>query len=234
MAFAWFALSNAKKVTVLVLYCFVSSFVAFFVMSEPPEVIYKVLVVGPPAVGKTCLIRRYVHGVFTSATPTTVMVDFSMKVVPQPSRTVNLRLWDIQGQEQPGYLGRTYYGGAVGAVVVCDASKADTLKEAVSWKKDIETKVFLPGTSDEPVPCFLCCNKCDLTTPPKEDMDRFCDANGFVGWLPTSGMKDINVCAAFNSLISAIDRSMPVQERKEEESPAPFPRRPKKDSRCKC
>jgi small GTP-binding protein len=202
---------------------------------ENPEIIYKILIVGPPSVGKTCLIRRYVHGVFTPATATTIMVDFSMKVLVQPDRTVNLRLWDIQGQEQPGYLGRTYYGGAVGAMIVWDVTKKDSLQEALAWKKDIDSKVFLPGESREPIPTFLCCNKCDLVEPNKAEMESFCEANGFAGWMATSGMKDIGVSQAFSTLVNIIDRSVPKSFAKGDKEPNPFPnQKPKKEDRCRC
>ena len=205
-------------------------------MSDAPEVIYKFLIVGPPGVGKTCLIRRYVHGVYTSGIAATVMVDFSMKVVAQSNRTVNLRLWDIQGQEQPGYLGRTYYGGAVGALVVADCTKPATLDDALLWKADISSKVFLPagGTTQgsgnagavsanedhgDAIPCILCLNKCD--TPgglpkSKAELNDFCEKNGFMGWVATSGMKDIGITPAFDQLIGHVDRALPSGEEDEE------------------
>jgi Ras-related protein Rab-32 len=41
-------------------------------MSEQQEFIYKILVVGNVAVGKTSLIKRYVHGIFSTSYKTTV------------------------------------------------------------------------------------------------------------------------------------------------------------------
>jgi GTPase SAR1 family protein len=42
------------------------------IMSE--EFIYKILVVGNVAVGKTSLIKRYVHGIFSTSYKTTVFL----------------------------------------------------------------------------------------------------------------------------------------------------------------
>mmetsp|Transcript_21027 Transcript_21027/g.26606 ORF Transcript_21027/g.26606 Transcript_21027/m.26606 type:complete len:91 (+) Transcript_21027:46-318(+) len=43
--------------------------------------LYKIIVIGDYAVGKTCIIKRYCEGVFTPHYKLTIGVDFAVKVV---------------------------------------------------------------------------------------------------------------------------------------------------------
>lgn len=58
----------------------------------------KICMLGGFSVGKTSLVRRYVHSVFSDAYLTTVGVKIDKKIVTLPDRTVNLILWDLAGR----------------------------------------------------------------------------------------------------------------------------------------
>ncbi|MXQ87561.1 hypothetical protein E5288_WYG000021 [Bos mutus] len=81
-------LSKPKKITV----CRPEKF------CEPHESehLFKVLVIGELGVGKTSIIKRYVHQLFSQHYRATIGVDFALKVLNWDSRTlVRLQLWDI-------------------------------------------------------------------------------------------------------------------------------------------
>lgn len=42
---------------------------------------------------------------------------------------------------------RVYYKDSVGGLVVFDLTRRSTLESALKWKKDIDSKVFLPNSS---------------------------------------------------------------------------------------
>lgn len=66
------------------------------------EHLYKLLVIGDLGVGKTSIIKRYVHQNFSSHYRATIGVDFALKVLHwDPDTVVRLQLWDIAG-ESPG------------------------------------------------------------------------------------------------------------------------------------
>uniref|UniRef100_A0A8C2WW66 Ras-related protein Rab n=1 Tax=Cyclopterus lumpus TaxID=8103 RepID=A0A8C2WW66_CYCLU len=149
------------------------------------ELLFKVLVIGDLGVGKTSIIKRYVHQIFSQHYRATIGVDFALKVLQWNNDTViRLQLWDIAGQERYGNMTRVYYREAVGALVVFDVTRASTFDAVLKWKDDLDSKVTL--NHGRPVPAVLLANKCDQLAPQQPKLDSFCRENGFVGWFETS------------------------------------------------
>jgi len=116
------------------------------------EYLYKVLVVGDIGTGKTSIIKRFVHNIFSMHYKSTIGVDFALKVINWDANTiVRLQLWDIAGQERFGNMTRVYYKEAVGAMVVFDVTRVGTFDAVAKWKNDIDCKVTLPP-DDRPIP----------------------------------------------------------------------------------
>jgi len=172
------------------------------------EYLYKVLVVGDIGTGKTSIIKRYVHNIFSAHYKSTIGVDFALKVINwSPNTIVRLQLWDIAGQERFGNMTRVYYKEAVGAIVVFDVTRAATFDAVQKWKNDIDCKVTLPP-DERPIPVVLLGNKIDLAkesfqkTP--SQMEKYCEENGFSGWFETSAKENQNIEKAFKFLVSKI------------------------------
>ncbi|CAD7691506.1 unnamed protein product [Nyctereutes procyonoides] len=184
---------------------------------ETREHLFKVLVIGELGVGKTSIIKRYVHQLFSQHYRATIGVDFALKVLNWDNRTlVRLQLWDIAGQERFGNMTRVYYKEAVGAFVVFDISRGSTFEAVLKWKSDLDSKVHLPNGS--PIPAVLLANKCDQKkdggqNPPQ--MDQFCKEHGFTGWFETSAKDNINIDEAARFLVENIlanHQSFPNEE----------------------
>lgn len=172
-------------------------------MQQSNELLFKLLVVGDMNTGKTCLVRKYVHGIFYTGTRPTVGVDFAIKALTYKENTCTLQLWDIAGQERYRNMTRTFYQNAVGAVVVVDITNKATLKAAELWKQDIDAKVFVGGTNN-PLPVMLLLNKCDLgegECGTNAEIDEFVSKNKFVGWMKVSAQDGTNVNEAFEKMI---------------------------------
>eukprot|EP01061_Rhynchopus_euleeides_P022378 TRINITY_DN3646_c0_g1_i1.p1 TRINITY_DN3646_c0_g1~~TRINITY_DN3646_c0_g1_i1.p1 ORF type:complete len:228 (+),score=79.32 TRINITY_DN3646_c0_g1_i1:77-760(+) len=168
--------------------------------------LFKVLVVGDYAVGKTSLIKRYTTGEFSGQYRITIGVDFCSKDLEVDGKAVTLQLWDIAGNERFGSMTRVYYKHAAAAVVVFDLTRRGTLESARKWRTDVNAKVVLPN--NEPVPMLLVANKCDIKTPEtqalKEELDAFARENGFFAWVETSSLANLNIDHCFSMLAAKV------------------------------
>uniref|UniRef100_A0A7N6BLF7 Ras-related protein Rab n=1 Tax=Anabas testudineus TaxID=64144 RepID=A0A7N6BLF7_ANATE len=184
-------------------------------ITSPPssqELLFKVLVIGDLGVGKTSIIKRYVHQIFSQHYRATIGVDFALKVLQWDNDTViRLQLWDIAGQERYGNMTRVYYREAVGALVVFDVTRASTFDAVLKWKEDLDSKVTL--NHGRPVPAVLLANKSDQVVSQPSKLDSFCRENGFVGWFRTSAKENTNIEEAARCLIGHILNNEEVTER---------------------
>lgn len=167
------------------------------------EHLFKVLVVGDLGVGKTSVIKRYVHQIFSQHYRATIGVDFALKVLHWDTDTViRLQLWDIAGQERYGNMTRVYYREAVGALVVFDVTRSSTFDAVLKWKQDLDTKVTL--NHGRPVPAVLLANKSDQVAVQHPKLDSFCKENAFVDWFETSAKENTNIEEAVRCLVEHI------------------------------
>ncbi|KAK1900098.1 Ras-related protein Rab-38 [Dissostichus eleginoides] len=145
------------------------------------EHLFKILVIGDLGVGKTSIIKRYVHQNFSPNYRATIGVDFALKVLNWDQETVRLQLWDIAGLPplRPSPNGR---------------------------KEDLDSKLSL--ANGKHVATVLLANKCDqgrdVLTNNGIKMEQFCQENGFVGWYETSAKENINIDEAANCLVKHI------------------------------
>jgi small GTP-binding protein len=86
---------------------------------------------GSSAVGKTSLVRRFVHSVFSERYLTTMGVKIDRKPVRVDDCEVNLVLWDIHGSDEFARMFSTYLRGAAGALLVADGTRAATIATAL-------------------------------------------------------------------------------------------------------
>eukprot|EP01120_Amphizonella_sp_Union-15-10_P012761 TRINITY_DN5756_c0_g1_i1.p1 TRINITY_DN5756_c0_g1~~TRINITY_DN5756_c0_g1_i1.p1 ORF type:complete len:258 (-),score=60.02 TRINITY_DN5756_c0_g1_i1:128-901(-) len=197
------------------------------VKKDGKDLLIKVLVIGDVGTGKTSIIGRYAHGVFSQRYKATIGVDFAWKAVNwSDDLTIRLQLWDIAGQERFGQMTRVYYKDALGVFIVYDVTRPNTFDAVSKWKDDVNKKVTFLGT-DDPIPTVVLANKVDLVekegreqTP--SDLDSFCDEQGILKWFETSAKENIGIDAATQFLIKKILEKMaqvpkeePVEEKKE-------------------
>lgn len=117
---------------------------------------------GAFAVGKTSLVRRFVHEVFDDRYKTTLGVKIDTKVVSKPAEDVKLIVWDMEGVDQADRSAelvnsklKAYLNGVHGVLLVADGTRSSTIEVARRLKAWVQ--VACPG-----VPVLLMLNKADL------------------------------------------------------------------------
>ena len=119
----------------------------------------KICLLGDFSVGKTSLIRRYIHDEFSADYHATVGVQIHQykDSVDTGDHAVELAqvIWDIEGSRFGQELVANYVLGSAGAVVVGDATRRDVVSSMAS-----HARIFLGIMPGRPV--VFAVNKCDL------------------------------------------------------------------------
>ncbi len=134
-----------------------------------PLFVFKVIIIGAGAVGKTSLLHRFVENNFNFRYKLTIGADFLSKVIegyPNPDTTCKLQIWDIGGQDRYKFLRSSFFDGANGALVVFDISRWHTFEELSEWLSDLHE------FAGEGVPFILIGNKSDLIKEVFGDYDQ--------------------------------------------------------------
>lgn len=155
---------------------------------------YKVCMLGAFAVGKTSLVQRYVHSMFSDRYQTTLGVKIDKKNLQLDGRSVELILWDLAGEDEFINVRSSYLRGSAGGVLVADGTRAETLNIVFELKDKLYQEVG-------EVPVILIINKSDLRDSwsiDSTDIEKLREQ----GWqvIETSAMDSSNVDMAFESL----------------------------------
>ncbi|KAF2128192.1 ras-domain-containing protein [Dothidotthia symphoricarpi CBS 119687] len=128
----------------------------------------KVVLLGPSAAGKSCLLHRFVRDEWRVLSSHTIGVEFASKVVHIADRKahsahrkrIKLQLWDTAGTERFRSVSRSYYRGAAGAILVYDVS---------SWRSFEQLQTFLNDAralAGPDITIILAGNKSDVVDGP--------------------------------------------------------------------
>jgi small GTP-binding protein len=115
----------------------------------------KICLLGAFAVGKTSLVQRYVHSIFSDKYNTTVGVKIEKILVKSNDTDVNLIIWDLHGEDEFQHIQFSYLKGSSGLIYVVDGTRKATLETALELKKEADETIGK-------VPFLLLINKQDL------------------------------------------------------------------------
>jgi hypothetical protein len=154
----------------------------------------KICMLGAFAVGKTSLVQRYVHSLFSDKYHTTVGVKIDKKAVTVRGTALDLIVWDIYGEDDFMEVRSSYLRGAAGCLVVVDGTRRYTLDTAQTLLKRIHETVG-------EIPVIFVFNKSDLADAWEIEATHMeAITNQGVGSIQTSAKDGSGVEAAFIKL----------------------------------
>ncbi len=119
------------------------------------DYLFKTIIVGDGAVGKTALSLRFTEDKFQDSYKMTIGVDFSIKRMIIGGKKVKCQIWDTGGQERFSKIRPLYYRGALGCLVVFDVTNKVSFENLDMWFKEVKDNCIA-------IPIILIGNKIDL------------------------------------------------------------------------
>ena len=93
----------------------------------------KVCFVGDPAVGKTSIISKFMHGEFTEEYLVTMGVCMSSKRIEYDDINLIFTTFDLAGQKEFLLTNKLFFEGAASVVFVYDITRRETLYHIPDW-----------------------------------------------------------------------------------------------------
>lgn len=179
-------------------------------MSE--RLAFKIVIVGNGAVGKTSLIRRFVHNKFEKDYLMTLGTEVTKYNDQIDGNEITFIIWDLAGQEGFAKMRDKFFYGANAAILVFSHEENElgdnSFTSIPKWLGDI-TKFC------GQIPTILFGNKIDLIDSerlwsndehPRSDhnLKKLASDLGFLGYFKTSALSGKNVVTAFKTLMNKL------------------------------
>ncbi|KAJ4839109.1 Ras- protein raba3 [Turnera subulata] len=167
---------------------------------EKIDYVFKVVVIGDSAVGKTQILSRFAKNEFCLDSKSTIGVEFQTRTVTIKGKVIKAQIWDTAGQERYRAVTSAYYRGALGAMLVYDITKRPTFDHVARWVEELRAH------ADSSIVIMLIGNKADLVdlrAVPTEDAVEFAEDQGLF-FSETSALNGDNVDSAFFRVLEEI------------------------------
>jgi small GTP-binding protein len=102
----------------------------------------KIILVGHPKVGKSCILSRFVSNTFDEHGSPTLGVSFLSKTLKVMEKDVKLNIWDTAGQERFSSLTKLYSRDAQVVVFVYDITSKESFQKMNGWHLNLVEQGF--------------------------------------------------------------------------------------------
>ena len=166
--------------------------------------LFKYIIIGDAAVGKSNILLRYAHGQFKDEYQLTIGVEFGAKNIKIKDKIYRIQIWDTAGQENFRSITRSYYKNSVCALIVYDISSKESFNNISKWMSDCKNQ------SPKNILMILIGNKIDLIEKREvtyEEGKEFADKNDML-FFETSAKTGNNIDNVFYDSASNIVQKM--------------------------
>ena len=171
--------------------------------------IAKIVLAGPPSVGKTCMLTRFITNdvdIPTKHEPT-IGADFRVSEMQVNDITLTLQIWDTAGDKKMLSIGKSLYRNADGIILVYDISSRASFKQLDTyWENFLK---YSGIDESEFFPAALVGNKSDMSAKRDVSLEEVIDwctnkrPQKQITYLECSAKLDIGVKDVFNFITHA-------------------------------
>ena len=176
------------------------------------DMLFKLIVIGEPSVGKSCMLVRAVKGEFKDEYEVTIGAEFNSLYFDIREKKVQLQVWDTAGMEKFRSIIKVFFNGSQAAFIVYDITRKETFDKVENWL------TMLQETTTPNIKVILVGNKKDCETErqvPFEMGKAFAESHGFIHFMETSAKTGDGVMPSFQVMAKAL-----YLEYKEDSTPA--------------
>ena len=110
--------------------------------AAPKSYEFKVVLLGDRGVGKTCLVLRFIEGLYNARQQSTIGAFFlTKKIKTSRGDDCKIQIWDTAGQERFRAMAPMYYRNAAAAVVCFDGTDQRTFQTMRTWVEELRANV---------------------------------------------------------------------------------------------
>ena len=117
---------------------------------------FKIIIIGDPGVGKSCISVKAIKDKFIEGYETTVGFDFFTYCIKMNNQIIQLKIWDTCGQEVYRALIHNFFRNTSLAILVYSIDNKESFKNLHFWLNDLKTQ------SNPDIKIILIGNKKDL------------------------------------------------------------------------
>ena len=170
--------------------------------SEDNYRLYKILLLGDSAVGKSCLLLRFCENSFQESHLTTIGLDFRLKKINlKDNRKIKVQIWDTAGEDRFRAITKNYYKGANGILLIYDVTDQQSFEHVRDWIDKIKEE------SSEEIIIYLVANKIDQNNKriiTNADGNKIAEEYN-IKYFETSAKCSTGVNEVFGSLVEEMD-----------------------------
>ena len=118
----------------------------------------KIISMGAPESGKSCIIKRYCEKRFVQRYLATIGIDYGVTRVSLKGRDVKVNIFDMAGHHIFYEVRNEFYKDSQGALLVYDVGSRASFESLDSWLEEMRSEMSGPQDMDNVVFC-VCANK---------------------------------------------------------------------------
>jgi small GTP-binding protein len=155
---------------------------------------FKIIIIGDPGVGKSCISVKAIKDKFIEGYETTVGFDFFTYCIKMNGQIIQLKIWDTCGQEVYRALIHNFFRNTSLAILVYSIDNKESFKNLNFWLNDLKTQ------SNPDIKIILIGNKKDLNEKREvtlEQGEKFYKEKQFQLFVETSAKTGENIQEIF-------------------------------------